>query len=209
MNEVIAVAYGGGTNSTAMLVGMKNTGIRPDYITFADTGAEKPHTYEHIKVMQEWLESVGFPPIITVHKVDKNGDRLTLEQNCLKKKMLPSIAYGFKTCSKKYKIQPQDKYFNNLPETKKVFKEGGKITKYIGYDADEPHRAKIMDDKKYRYKYPLIEWGWGRDECIEAIKAEGLPLPHKSACFFCPASKQYEIKNLKFIYNYKSPTIFN
>jgi hypothetical protein len=33
----------------------------------------------------------------------------------------------------------------------------------------------------------------GRDECIEAIRAAGLPLPGKSACFFCPNSKPREI----------------
>jgi len=43
------VAYGGETNSTAMLVYLYEKNQRPDYITFADTGAEKPHTYEHIK----------------------------------------------------------------------------------------------------------------------------------------------------------------
>lgn len=32
------VSYGGGTNSTAMLIGMVERGERPDAILFADTG---------------------------------------------------------------------------------------------------------------------------------------------------------------------------
>jgi hypothetical protein len=36
----------------------------------------------------------------------------------------------------------------------------------------------------------------GRDECIESIKNAGLPLPGKSACFFCPSSKPREILQL-------------
>ena len=46
-------------------------------------------------------------------------------------------------------------------------------------------------------QYPLIEWNWGRDECINAIIRAGLPLPGKSACFFCPSSKKQEILQLK------------
>ena len=40
------VAYGGGTNSTAMLVGMYEKGIPVDLILFADPGGEQPYTYE-------------------------------------------------------------------------------------------------------------------------------------------------------------------
>jgi len=43
------VSFGGGTNSTAMLVGMWERGERPDAILFADTGGEKPHTYQHAR----------------------------------------------------------------------------------------------------------------------------------------------------------------
>jgi hypothetical protein len=37
----------------------------------------------------------------------------------------------------------------------------------------------------------------GRDECVQAIQAAGVPLPGKSACFFCPSSKQREVLDLK------------
>ena len=52
--DMIIVSYGAGTNSTAMLVGMKERGIRPDVITFADTHAEKPKTYEQVSVVTQW-----------------------------------------------------------------------------------------------------------------------------------------------------------
>ena len=45
----------------------------------------------------------------------------------------------------------------------------------------------------HRYRYPLQEWGWTREDCEARILAEGLPLPVKSACFFCPASKKAEV----------------
>ncbi len=201
LSALLCVSFGGGTNSTAMLIGLWERGIRPDFITFADTGGEKPHTYRHIEDMQRWLKKVGFPEIVIVKKVDKNGDVLTLEDNCLQQKMLPSLAYGFKSCSQKFKIAPQDKYFNNLPKAKDEWKSGGKLTKLIGYDAGESRRAeKDYSDNKYNFSYPLIEWGWHREDCIAAIDRAGLPQPSKSSCFFCPANKVPEIKEMQALY---------
>ncbi len=43
----------------------------------------------------------------------RNGKRLTLEDECLQSCSLPSIAYGFKRCSLKHKIGPQEKFCNH------------------------------------------------------------------------------------------------
>ena len=51
-------------------------------------------------------------------------------------------------------------------------------------------------DKKYQKEYPLMEWGWSRKDCIQAIRDAGLPLPGKSSCFFCPSMKRWEIRTL-------------
>ena len=59
--------------------------------------------------MNEWLRAHGMPPITVVEKMDRNGNRLTLETECLRSGTLPSIAYGFKRCSQKHKVGPQDK----------------------------------------------------------------------------------------------------
>ena len=42
------VAWGGGTNSTAMIIGMYRRNIPIDIITFSDTGGEQPLTYDFI-----------------------------------------------------------------------------------------------------------------------------------------------------------------
>ena len=128
--------------------------------------------------------------------MNKAQDPRYLEQDCLAGGMLPSIAYGFKACSQKYKRQPQDKYCNNHEACKAVWSRGDKPVKLIGYDADESHRAHIPEDNKYTYKYPLVEWGMGRDECINTICRAGLPQPGKSSCFFCPSMKANEIKKM-------------
>lgn len=192
-NRVSMVAYGGGTNSTALLIGMQQRGMIPDVILFADTRGERPETYEYVKLFSKWLVANGMPEIITVTKI---GMDESLEAECLRRGSLPSLAYGFKTCSQKWKGKPQDKFINNWEPAKEAWKRDVKVLKYIGYDADEERRAKIKEDKKYVMHYPLIEWDWGREECIEVIEKAGLPLPGKSSCFFCPASKKPEIRTL-------------
>ena len=86
------ISYGGGTNSTAMLIGMYHKNIPADLILFADTGCEQPHTYEYLSVMDQWLINHGMPKITVVEYMDMNGDRLTLEQECLRSGTLPALA---------------------------------------------------------------------------------------------------------------------
>lgn len=187
---MIYVACGLGTNTVAMLVGLHDRGIRPDVLVFADTGAEMPHTYNYISILGKWLELVGFPELTIVR------DKTTIIQDCMKRSALPSVAYGYKTCSQRFKVQPQEKFMNNYEPALAAWARGEQITKVIGYDADEPQRAKDYIDTKYRNWYPLIEWGWGRDECVASIKRAGLPQPGKSSCFICPNMRQSEIRSM-------------
>lgn len=196
------VSFGGGTNSTAMIIGMWQKGIPIDLILFADTGAERPETYEYINVFNNWLESKKMPLISIVRNVDRNGNIYTLEEECKKSGTLPSIVYGFKKCSLKHKVAPQDKFCNNYRPCKDIWELGEKVNKYIGYDAGEERRkenafAIDLQDKKYTKVYALIDWGWYREDCIKVIRDAGLPLPGKSSCFFCPSMKKAEIKDLR------------
>lgn len=193
---MICVSYGGGVNSTAMLIEMYRRGIRPDLTLFADTGGERPETYQAIETVSAWCVAKGFPPIRVVsHSSKKHGDK-SLEEECLRSKTLPSIAYGYKKCSQKWKVAPQDKFLNANEQAKEVWSKGFKIVKFIGYDAGESRRASIPEDEKYIYKYPLIDWWLFREDCVEICRSEGLPTA-KSSCFFCPSMKRREIFHLK------------
>ncbi len=65
---MLVLCYGAGTNTTAMIVGLAARNITPDLIVMADTGAERPHTYAHIELMQEFLRMIDFPKI-TINRV--------------------------------------------------------------------------------------------------------------------------------------------
>jgi hypothetical protein len=191
----LVVAYGLGVNSTAMLVEFVHRDIRPDLILFADTGGEKPETYAYLPVIQEYLAEVGFPPVVTVRYHPVRAVYHTLEQQCLHTGTLPSLAYGGRSCSMKYKKEPQDRFVRHWPPAVDCWRRGAKVLKAIGFDAGpaDSRRHRYEEDDEYRYWYPLAEWGYDRQRCQQIIAAAGLPVPMKSACWFCPASKKPEI----------------
>jgi len=189
------LSFGGGVNSTALLVGLCEREIPPTLVLFADTGSELPETYEHVAHMREWCAKRGIPFEVATNA--GRGQGKTLEENCLMRKELPSLAYGFKGCSTKWKRQPMDRFVRDWQPAKDAWARGEKVVRYIGIDAGERHRAVLTEDKQYQYRYPLVDWGWDRKDCLAAIAKAGLPQPPKSSCFFCPAMRKREILELQ------------
>ncbi|MDE9432754.1 phosphoadenosine phosphosulfate reductase [Xenorhabdus bovienii] len=208
------MSYGGGTNSVALLIGLLEIGLMPDLITFADTGCEKPHTYSYLPVINNWLLANGGPQITICKKVFRQGrtkaewvyEEKDLYTYYRERNMLPAVAYGFKNCSQKFKIEPQEKEWNNHPLCKAEWARGAKVTMLVGYDFDEETRVlnarrTLANDavlsKKFQYEYPLYDWEWDRDACISAIQRAGLPRPGKSSCWCCPYTKKPELLRLQ------------
>lgn len=179
MYDIVLLSFGGGVNSTALLVGLEEREERPDAILFADTGGEKPGTYQHIERMQEWLASKKFPPITVVKQ------KLTLEADCLERETLPGKAFGFGSCSDRFKIQPQKKWLRDNDIKNPMW--------LVGIHSGEKHRAERTLNQRTDVRFPLIEWEWDQEDCIEAIRCAGLPIPIKSACFFCPSMRKAEV----------------
>ncbi|WP_316835036.1 hypothetical protein [Pedobacter nutrimenti] len=201
-HQPLIVAYGLGVDSTAVLVKLHQQGIRPDAILFADTGNEKKETYAYLPVINAWLQEVGFPPVTVVRYEPKDFKNYppyaTLGENCLTNGTLPSLAFGFKSCSLKWKVAPQNAWTNKWLMAVDYWKVGGKVLKIIGYDASPKDlkryaHAKDLEDPLYQYWYPLIEWNMDRQACKAAIQSAGLPVPPKSACVFCPATQPHEL----------------
>lgn len=188
---MIYVAFGGGVNSTAMLIGMFERKLMwPSWVVFADTGGEKPETYAHVDEMDAWLQAQGHAGIV---RLKKDSMYASLEDECLRKNTMPSLVFGWRSCSDKWKQAPQQKFMNRDKYAQALWESGKKITRAIGFGVDEMRRAKEFEDEKYRNWYPLIEWGWDRQACIEAIERVGITVPVKSSCFFCPATRKVEV----------------
>jgi hypothetical protein len=198
MKSPLIVSYGMGVDSTAMLVGLHQRGERPDLVLFADTGSEKPETYAYLEIINAWLERVGFPTVTVVKNArPKSGDK-SLGEACMRLSVLPALAYGQHQCSLVWKRDPQMAYVKRWPLAQVAWAVGQTVTMCIGYDAGprdscRSYKAEGKALPGYTNRFPLIEWQWDRERCIAEIEAAGLPVPVKSACFFCPASKKTEI----------------
>lgn len=195
----VTVAFGAGLNSTAMLIGCVLQGQPLDLILFANTGNERSETYMHCQQVSDWLERHGYPP---VEVVSRDGKYDSLGDRCKGEDMGPSLAYGFqkKACSQRWKVRPQRKRINNWEPAQRTWEQGEYILKLIGYDVGETHRYQEAydDNKGYMFEYPLVDWKWDRDDCERVITfADGICLPPKSSCYFCPSMKPEEILQLR------------
>lgn len=210
VGRLVAVCFGAGVDSTAMLVALRAAGIRPHVITFADTGGEKPESLEHLERMNEVLRVWGWPLVDVCRKVPlPSTGYADLFGNCMKNETLPSLAFGLKSCSIKWKGQVQDQFLKGArsgpsarpphPLWLEAQRSGERIVKLIGYDCGkaDQRRSKVAApaDASFDFCYPLQLIGWTRADCVGAI-AQTLGadmVPIKSACFFCPASKVHEL----------------
>lgn len=194
----IVVSYGGGTDSTALLVEAHRRGIRPDLVVFADTGSERPHTYDFLKVMGEWLAGVGFPEIQVARWYHKVNGFVPLHVRCLERSQLPSKAYGHVGCTSKWKQDPLDKMVREHPGAVAALAEGRTVERWLGYDATEGERYARLRHKPppFVWRAPLFEWNIARSECKEIIAAAGLPQPGKSSCWMCPMMNKSEVDDL-------------
>jgi hypothetical protein len=190
----VVLTYGGGTNSSAILVELIKRGYpAPDLIVFADTGAEMPHTYEHIKIMSAYAVKHGYPAITIIrsHQKSKAGGLYAMS---VRNRKLPAVAYSDKSCSKQFKIEPVDLF------VAMSLGHGIEYLCIVGFDFGETHRAlagqaknDILHKKNW---FPLIEWEMYREDCIKSLEDERLPLAGKSSCFMCPNMRPHEIKKL-------------
>lgn len=200
----VLAAWGGGVDSTAMIIEMVARGESIDAVLMADTGSERPETDRFVPLFRAWMDDKG----VENHVVRYEPKRFrhwppyhSLLENLLTNGTLPSISFNRHSCSAKWKIAPQDQWAACWPAAKAAWARGGKVVKLIGYDCSPADNRRYAEREghegpRFIYRYPLREWGWRRDECIARISREGLPVPVKSSCFFCAAMKPDEVRSL-------------
>jgi len=172
------VCYSGGVQSTAMLLHMIEKKYPIDRIIFADTGVEKPGTIEYIKKIEKHIkkEIEIIPPADSFdnwfHTKKIKGD---------KKGEIRGFPYpGQAMCA-----------WKRIAKVNPIQKACSKQIAYIGYGSEEKNR--IIKDKTidYEIKYPLIEWGWTREDSEKYLLKKNLmnPLYEKfntTSCWICP-----------------------
>lgn len=165
------LSFGGGVNTAALMILLIQEQMPLDEVVFADTGGEVPETYDYLKVAADYLETHGIPFRVVANRVQGRD----LYANCWHRRVIPSAVWRWAT--RDFKVRPIFKYYRSF---------NAHIDQYVGIAWDEVERMKDSTVDYVTNVYPLIERRMTRNDCIRLIEAEGLPVPVKSGCFFCP-----------------------
>ena len=201
------ISLGAGVQSSAMAL-MASAGEiepMPDAAIFADTAAEPEYVYEWL----DWLETqLPFP----VHRVMAAQG---LEENIISSLSGKRFAGApffteskngggqiMRQCTNEFKIQPLRQKVRSLLGVGKGDRGGKEVRaiQWIGISTDEAHRMKPSQDKYIAHRWPLIEAGLSRHDCLNWMERSGYPKPAKSSCYFCPYHNDALWRELKIDY---------
>jgi hypothetical protein len=91
-------------------------------------------------------------------------------------------APGKRSCTADFKIRVISRWLEEHGAT-----TDDPATVAIGISTDEIERLNNRrESRAEQVTYPLIDLGLSRQDCVNIITAAGLPVPPKSACYFCP-----------------------
>ena len=187
-----SISYGGGVQSTALVLLAIEGRIDFDVALFANVGddSEHPGTLHWVReVMQPYAAERGFP-IHELNRIKRTGEVETLWGRLMKEgsRSLPipvrmsNGAPGKRSCTADFKIAVVSKW---LKANGASAKDPALVA--IGISTDEIQRVGNKRVAPYEQPvYPLIDFGWDRSRCAEYIQSVLGVVPPKSSCFFCP-----------------------
>jgi hypothetical protein len=206
MLRVISLGAGVQSTTMALMAAAGEIGPMPDCAIFADTGSEPTPVYEHLR----WLMShniLPFPVHITGKKTALHDDLMAGTNSGEKRRYAAIPAFldsdgdagmGRRQCTREYKIDPLVKKQRELlgyAPRKRIPK--GSCEVWIGISTDEAVRMKPSHNSWSVHRWPLIEKGMNRWDCLQWLRRNGFPEPPKSACTFCPYRSNMEWRYLR------------
>jgi len=184
-------SYGGGVQSTALLVLAARGELDIKTFLFANVGddSEHPATLRYVREVAMPYASQHGITIIELHYTKKDGTKQTLLENITmpsqKGEVIPirlgSGKPGIRACTTTWKIRTIGKWMRAHGASK-----AHPGVTAIGISLDEIQRMKPSQEAYRVNVYPLIDRRMNRQDCINVIARAGLPVPPKSSCFFCP-----------------------
>jgi len=158
-----------------------------DCAIFADTGWEPKAVYEWL----DWLETQLPFPIFRVSAGDLRADQLSRSNTTggrfaavpwftLSPKGKEGM--GRRQCTAEYKLRPLQRKVVELMGGRP---KGG-CEMLIGISMDEVWRMKPSRVQYIVNKFPLIEKGITRQQCLRWMEERQYPKPPKSSCIGCP-----------------------
>ncbi|MFC9327912.1 hypothetical protein [Kitasatospora sp. NPDC057015] len=164
-----------------------------DFAIFADTGWEPARVYSHLdRVEREIADPAGIP-ILRVSAGNIRKDALgpahrfaSMPLHILNRDGSPGMSR--RQCTGEYKIKPIKRQVRGLlgyPYPSRIPRDVH-VEQWIGISTDEFHRAKDSDVRYARNRFPLLELGMSRDDCLSLLAEHGLQSTPKSSCLGCP-----------------------
>lgn len=189
-----ALSLGAGVQSTALVLMAAHgeIGPMPDCAIFADTGWEPRAVYEHLA----WLRSPNVRPF-PVHIATAGNIRDGLVRGAqgerwasipaFTKSASGTVGMIRRQCTKVLKIVPIRRKVRELVGlTGKRSPDRLVVEQWIGISLDEIVRMKMSFEPWQVNRWPLIEMGMTRRDCLRWMERHGYPMPPKSACIGCP-----------------------
>lgn len=196
--HIHVLSYGGGTQSTAMLImaleGEIN-GVIPDYIIFSDTSWEPPSIYEWTEKVNNYIKEKYNREIIYTNGGNIRTDLVNAVKTGSRVASLPFFTLDDKgnkgmvmrQCTGDYKIMPVKKKVRELLGYEPRQKVREVVHMWKGISTDEIQRVKPIADKWIEAEHPLVEViDVDRSACIAYVERTGLGTPAKSSCIGCP-----------------------
>jgi len=203
MLNIISLGAGVQSSTMALMAAHGEITPMPDCAIFADTGAEPQGVYTWLK----WIETqLPYP----VHRVSAGNIRdqivraMTERDKGYRIDGRPPFFTGKggmlrRQCTQDFKIVPIGQKVRELIGLVK-HQRGPKtvsVAQWIGISTDEASRMKPSRLAYVAHRWPLIESGMSRTDCLAWMKAHDYPMPTKSACTFCPYHNDAHWREMK------------
>ncbi|WP_309236711.1 phosphoadenosine phosphosulfate reductase [Micromonospora sp. S-DT3-3-22] len=197
MQGLRTFSYGGGVQSTAALVLAATGRIDFPIFLFANVGddSEDPATLEYVEQYAKPYAALHGIQLHELHRARRDGTRETLYTKLHREGSrsveipvrMANGAPGNRTCTAQFKIQVVGKWLRQHGAS-----TDNPAVVGIGISLDEVWRVNQRKAQPYeRPVYPLLDQNppMRRDDCARIIRLAGLPIPPKSACWFCPMKR--------------------
>ena len=101
------------------------------------------------------------------------------------------MGIGRRQCTSEYKLGPISRKVRELlgavPPDYRHVPRGRVAVQWIGFSTDEIRRVNDREENKYtRKRYPLLDLGMSRKDCVKWLERAGWGHTVKSACIGCP-----------------------
>jgi hypothetical protein len=163
---------------------------KPDVAIHADTTHESVLTYRFAEEWRYWLMFRGIQTVIVSDK--KAAQRIQSGEMIPAYTNNPVGEHGqaFRTCTQRWKISPMRRWTQS-------HRDGKPVEMWIGISTDEALRMKPSDVKYITHRWPLIEMGMSRKDCVKWLESHSIEVPPRSACTFCPYHNTEEWRRIK------------